>query len=80
LIFVITITLIASANLFGQSYIMTGTQSRVIGTESIVQKIYDEGIAQNRMGSAAAMSIFVAAVLLILTTLNFRVFGQSDQQ
>jgi multiple sugar transport system permease protein len=80
LTFVITITLIASANLFGQPYIMTGTQSRVIGTESIVQKIYDEGILQNRMGSAAAMSIFLAAVLLILTTLNFRVFGQSEQQ
>jgi multiple sugar transport system permease protein len=80
LIFVITITLIASANLFGQSYIMTGTQSRVIGTESIVQKIYDEGITQNRMGSAAAMSIFLAAVLLILTTINFRVFGQSEQE
>jgi multiple sugar transport system permease protein len=80
LTFVITITLIASANLFGQSFIMTGTQSRVIGTESIVQKIYDEGIAQNRMGSAAAMSIFVAAVLLILTTINFRIFGRNEQE
>ena len=59
---------------------MTGTQSRVIGTESIVQKIYDEGILQNRMGSAAAMSVFVAAVLLILTTINFRVFGRSEEQ
>jgi multiple sugar transport system permease protein len=80
LVFVITITLIASANLFGQSYIMTGTQSRVIGTESIIQKIYDEGIAQNRMGSAAAMSILLAAALLILTTLNFRVFGRSEKE
>jgi multiple sugar transport system permease protein len=80
LVFVITITLIASANLFGQPYIMTGTQSRVIGTESIIMKIYDEGIAQNRMGSAAAMSVFLAAVLLILTTLNFRIFGRSEQQ
>lgn len=80
LIFVITITLIASANLFGQSFIMTGTQSRVIGTESIVQKIYDEGIFQNRMGSAAAMSILVAAALLVLTTLNFRVFGRGEQE
>ncbi len=80
LIFVITITLIASANLFGQSYIMTGTQSRVIGTESIIQKIYDEGILQNRMGSAAAMSVFMAAVLLILTTINFRIFGRTEQE
>jgi len=80
LVFVITITLIASANLFGQSYIMTGTQSRVIGTESIIQKIYDEGILQNRMGSAAAMSVLMAAVLLVLTTLNFRIFGQNEEQ
>ena len=79
LIFVITITLIASANLFGQPHIMTGTQSRVVGTESIIQRIYDEGILQNRMGSAAAMSIFLAAVLLILTTINFRIFGRSEQ-
>jgi multiple sugar transport system permease protein len=80
LVFVITITLIASANLFGQPFIMTGTQSRVIGTESIIMKIYDEGIGQNRMGSAAAMSVFLAAVLLILTTINFRIFGRSEQQ
>lgn len=80
LVFVITITVIASANLFGQSYIMTGTQSRVIGTESIVMKIYDEGILQNRMGSAAAMSVLVAALLLILTTINFRVFGRTEEQ
>jgi multiple sugar transport system permease protein len=78
LIFVITITLIASANLFGQPYLMTGTQSRVIGTESIIMYIYAEGIGANRMGSAAAMSVFVAAVLLILTTLNFRVFGRTE--
>jgi multiple sugar transport system permease protein len=80
LIFVITITLLASANLFGQPHIMTSTQSRVVGTESIIQRIYDEGIVQNRMGSAAAMSIFLAAVLLVLTTLNFRVFGRSEER
>lgn len=80
LVFVLTITLIASSNLFGQSYIMTGTQSRVIGTESVIQRIYDEGIVQNRMGSAAAMSVLMAAVLLILTALNFRIFGRTQEQ
>jgi multiple sugar transport system permease protein len=80
LIFVVTITLIASANLFGQPYIMTSTQSRVVGTESVIMYIYAEGIGANRMGSAAAMSVFMAAVLLILTTLNFRIFGRSEQQ
>jgi len=77
---VLTITVLASANLFGQSHIMTGAQSTVIGTESIIQRIYSEGILQNRMGSAAAMSILVAAMLLIITTINFRIFGSTEQQ
>jgi multiple sugar transport system permease protein len=80
LVFVITITLLASANLFGQPHIMTGTQSRSVGTESIIQRIYDEGILQYRMGSAAAMSVLVAAILLILTRLNFYVFGRGEQE
>lgn len=80
LVFVITITLLASANLFGQPHIMTGTQSRTVGTESIIQRIYDEGILQYRMGSAAAMSVLVAAILLVLTTINFRIFGRGEQE
>lgn len=79
LVFVITITLLASANLFAQTFIMTGG-GPVQQTESIIQRIYNEGIAQNRMGSAAAMSIMVAAILLILTSLNFKVFGQREEQ
>lgn len=76
LVFVITTTLLASANLFGQPYIMTAG-GPVQGTESVMMRIFSEGIQQNRMGSAAAMSVLVAAILLILTTLNFRVFGRS---
>ncbi len=78
LIFVITITLIASANLFGQPWIMTGLQ--YLPTEPVMMRIYNEGILQNRMGSAAAMSVFFAAILLILTTINFRVFGRSEER
>jgi multiple sugar transport system permease protein len=75
LTFVITITLLASANLFGQPYIMTGG-GPVEQTMPVMMRIYNEGILQNRMGSAAAMSVFVAAVLLVLTTLNFKIFGR----
>jgi multiple sugar transport system permease protein len=78
LIFVITITLLASANLFGQPWIMTGTQ--FLQTEPVMLRIYNEGILQNRMGNAAAMSVLFAAILLVLTTLNFRVFGRSQDQ
>ena len=78
LVFVITITVIASSNLFGQPWIMTGLSFRE--TEPVMMRMYQEGILQNRMGSAAAMSVFVAALLLLLTTLNFRVFGRSERR
>ena len=77
LVLVITITLLASANLFGQPYIMTAggpTQQ----TETIIFQIFSEGIRRGQMGSAAAMSIVVAALLLMLTALNFKFFGKSE--
>lgn len=80
LLFVITITLLASANLFGQPYIMTERGGPVNQTEPIMLRIFTEGILFNRMGSAAAMSVFVALILLALTTLNFRIFGRGDPQ
>lgn len=79
LLFVITITLIASANLFGQPFIMTEKGGPVNQTEPVMLRIYTEGILFNRMGSAAAMSVFVAILLLALTTINFRVFGRGEQ-
>jgi multiple sugar transport system permease protein len=41
-------------------------------------RIYNEAFVQSRMGSAAAMSVLFAALLLILTTINFRVFGRGE--
>ncbi len=78
LTFVLTITLIASANLFGQPFIMT-QGGPIRQTETVIYRIYIEGINRNQMGSAAAMSIFIAALLLILTALNFRIFGRAEQ-
>lgn len=78
LVFVITITLIASANLFGQPYLMT-KGGPLQQTETVIYRIFIEGVVRNQMGSAAAMSVFIAALLLILTALNFKLFGQSEQ-
>ena len=78
LLFVTTITLIASANLFGQPYIMTAG-GPVQQTETVIYRIYIEGITRNQMGMAAAMSIFIAAILLSLTALNFKLFGSREQ-
>lgn len=78
LILVITLTLLASANLFGQPFIMTNG-GPLQETEPIIQRIYIEGIQRNQMGSAAAMSVVVAGLLLVLTAINFRVFGTGSR-
>src|ERR687892_121028 len=79
LVFVLTITLIASANLFGQPYIMTAG-GPADGTQTVIHRIFFEGILRGQMGTAAAMSIFVAILLLSLTYLNFKFFGSSQEQ
>jgi multiple sugar transport system permease protein len=78
LIFVLTITLIASANLFGQPYLMTGG-GPAEGTQTMIFRIFHEGILRSQMGNAAAMSICVAILLLTLTYLNFKFFGQTEE-
>ena len=79
MVFVLTITLIASANLFGQPYIMTAG-GPADGTQTVIHRIFFEGVLRGQMGTAAAMSIFVAILLLSLTYLNFKFFGQTEGQ
>jgi len=79
LVFVLTITLIASANLFGQPYIMTAG-GPADGTQTVIYRIFFEGMLRGQMGSAAAMSIVIAIMLLSLTYLNFKFFGQTEER
>jgi multiple sugar transport system permease protein len=79
LVLVITITLLASANLFGQPFLMTAG-GPLQKTEPIIYEIYKEGLIRHQMGSAAAMSLLVAALLLVLTALNFKFFGRSERE
>ncbi len=70
LLFVVTITILAAANMFGQSYLIThggpGTDTR-----TVVMYIAEEGLRNFRMGSAAAMSYVLAAFLALISVLNF---------
>ena len=79
LVFVLTITLIASANLFGQPYIMTAG-GPADGTQTVIYRIFFEGMLRGQMGTAAAMSIVIAIMLLSLTYLNFKFFGQTEER
>jgi multiple sugar transport system permease protein len=66
MIFVVTITLLASANLFGQSYIITqGQPGRE--TRSAIMQIAEEGLARFNMGSSAAMSTILTLCLLLIS-------------
>jgi multiple sugar transport system permease protein len=73
LLFVITTTVLASANLFGQSYLITqgapGTETR-----SVVWYIVERGLGNNDAGRAAAMSVTLTLMLAVVSIVNFRLF------
>lgn len=75
--FVVVMTILASANMFGQSYLVTqgapGTETR-----TAVMFIAQEGLQNFRMGSAAAMSFVLAFFLMVLSIVNFTLFRQKD--
>ncbi|GAA5015790.1 carbohydrate ABC transporter permease [Actinopolymorpha pittospori] len=77
LLFVLTMTILASANVFGQAYLLT---SGAPGTETktAIMYIAQVGLEQFRMGSAAAMSYILALVLIGISALNFLFFRQRE--
>jgi multiple sugar transport system permease protein len=83
LVFIIIITIIASFNLFAQPLFMTDfggpAQSGGGGsTEPIMLRIYMEAFRRNRLGSAAAMSFVVAAIMVVVSYFNFRLFRSKE--
>jgi multiple sugar transport system permease protein len=73
MIFVITTTILASANMFGQ-YLLLTKGAPGTATRTAIGYIADEGLRSFRMGSAAAMSYILAAILLLISLINFRLF------
>ena len=70
MIFVITTTILASANMFGQSYLITqGAPGD--STRTAIIEITERGLSQYRMGEAAAMSYLLAIFLGLIAMLNF---------
>jgi multiple sugar transport system permease protein len=69
MIFVITTTILASANMFGQSYLITqGAPGD--STRTAIIEITERGLSQYRMGEAAAMSYLLAIFLGIIAIAN----------
>ncbi|MBF6612422.1 MAG: sugar ABC transporter permease [Chloroflexi bacterium] len=82
LLFVVTITIIASFNLFGQPFLMTGggppQPDGTNATTPVMYRIYIQGFVRPLQGSAAAMSFVVAMIMVVVSYLNFKIFRQRE--
>ncbi|MFF1633313.1 carbohydrate ABC transporter permease [Leifsonia sp. NPDC058248] len=77
--FVVTVTILASANMFGQSYLLTkggpGNQTR-----TAIMYISDQGLSQNNMAAASAMSYVLFVFLAIISIVNFRLQRERSER
>jgi multiple sugar transport system permease protein len=73
--FVTMVTILASANMFGQSYLMTQGQP---GTETrtAIYQIAETGLRNFQMGDAAAMSYILTLMLMALSVVVFWLFRE----
>jgi multiple sugar transport system permease protein len=69
--FVTTVTILASANMFGQAYLITDGRPGHASRTAIMY-IADQGLSQNQMGAASAMSYVLFAFLAVISLINFR--------
>lgn len=71
MLFVSTTTILASANMFGQSYLITdgGPADQ---TRTVIMYIADQGLSQNQMATASAMSYVLFVFLALISVINFR--------
>jgi multiple sugar transport system permease protein len=77
-VFVVTITILASANVFGQPFIITQGQPGD-ETRSVIMEITERGLREFDMGSASAMSTLFTVALLVITALSFLLFGRRER-
>lgn len=79
--FVVTITIIASANMYGQAALITQEQPGT-STRTAIGFIAQTGIQGFDIGTSSAMSMILAVVLMAISALVFTVFrrvGGSDE-
>ena len=70
LVFVITTSVLASANMFGQSYLVTNGGPGD-STRTVIMEMTQQGLRDFKMGSATAMSYVLAVVLAVVSVINF---------
>ncbi|MET0298044.1 MAG: sugar ABC transporter permease [Microbacterium sp.] len=71
MLFITTTTVLSSANMFGQSFLLT-SGGPGNATRTAIMYIADQGLSQNNMAPAAAMSYILFAFLAVISVINFR--------
>ena len=79
LLFVSTVTILASANMFGQSLLVTNG-APANETRTAIFYISQVGLRQYRQGAAAAMSYIFAIILVLVSLVNYRFFRTSQDK
>ncbi|MEU4560471.1 sugar ABC transporter permease [Actinoplanes sp. NPDC023936] len=77
LLFVVINTVLNSANMFGQAYLITQGAPGV-ETRTAIMYIAQTGLRDFKMGSAAAMSYLLTLALLLISMIIFRLFRTKD--
>jgi multiple sugar transport system permease protein len=72
LVLVVVLTLLSSANMFGQAYLITEGQP-ANETRTAIMYIAEQGLQQFKMGAAAAMSFILAFFLMLTSAIIFAV-------
>ncbi len=70
LVFIVTMTILASANMFGQSYLVTNGGPGD-STRTAIMEMTEEGLRRFNMGTASAMSYVLAICLGVVSIINF---------
>ncbi|GAA2911525.1 sugar ABC transporter permease [Streptosporangium fragile] len=78
MVFVVNSTILASANMFGQSYLITGG-APADQTKTAIYLIAETGLRQFDMGTASAMSFVLAAFLMLASALVFGAFRERSR-
>jgi len=77
LVFIITMTVLASANMFGQSFLVTNGGPGA-STRTAIMVMTQEGLRSFKMGTATAMSYLLAIFLAVISIINFLVLRERE--
>lgn len=76
-IFVVIMQVIASFQVFGQVFVMTGG-GPYGSTRTVVQYLYEQGFRYFRMGYASAIAYVLFFIMFVLTIVQWRVMGRRE--